>query len=109
MIWKTPTSLETRLSHADALPDWAKSLKLQQVVALRPEVGPLDDSLPSLRAALAKEGIRLALIDRPEDLRVRPFATGGFFQFWERLRKTLVANSAGNGFAEQQSLIEFRP
>lgn len=107
LIWKTPTLVETRLPHADALLRWAKSLKLQQVVALRPEVGPLHDSLPSLRAALIKEGIRLALIDRPEDLRVRPFATGGFFQFWERLRKALVANSAGNGFAEQQSLIEF--
>lgn len=109
LIWKTPTSLETRLSHADVLPGWAKSLKLQQVVALRPEVGPLQDSLPSLRAALAKEGIRLALIDRPEDLRVRLFATGGFFQFWERLRKTLVTHATGNDFPEQQSLIEFRP
>ena len=108
LIWKTPTSLETQLPHADALLRWAKSLKLQQVVALRPEVGPLHDSLPLLRAVLTKEGIRLALLDRPEDLRVRPFATGGFFQFWERLRKTLVANPAGNGFAEQQSLIEFR-
>ncbi len=109
LVWKTPTSLETRLPHAEALVRWAKSLKLQQVVALRPEVGPLLDSLPSLRAVLAKEGIRLALFDRPEDLRVRPFATGGFFQFWERLRKTLVANSTGNGFAEQQTLIELRP
>lgn len=109
LVWKIPTSLETRLPQADALLRWAKSLKLQQVVALRPEVGPLHDSLPSLRAAFAKEGIRLALIDRPEDLRVRPFATGGFFQFWERLRKTLVANPTGNGFAEQHTLIELRP
>jgi hypothetical protein len=84
-------------------------MKLQQVVALRPEVGPLHDSLPSLRAGLAKEGIRLALIDRPEDLRVRSFATGGFFQFWERLRKTLFAHSTENDFAQQQTLIEFRP
>jgi deoxyribodipyrimidine photo-lyase len=105
LVWKTPTSLETRLPHTDALLRWAKSLKIQQVVALRPEVGPLHDSLPSLRAVLAKEGIRLALINRPEDLRVRSFATGGFFPFWERLRKTLVANSTGNGFAEQQTLI----
>jgi len=90
LIWKTPNLVETRLPYADVLLSWAKSLKLQQVTALRPEVGPLHDSLPSLRAALAKEGIRLALINRPEDLRVRPFATGGFFQFWEQLRKTLA-------------------
>ena len=62
-----------------------------------------------LYAHCSRPVIRLALMDRPEDLRVRPFATGGFFQFWERLRKTLVANSTGNGFAEQQTLIELRP
>jgi hypothetical protein len=58
----------------------------------------LHDSLPSLRAALAKESIRLALVDRPEDLRVRPFATGGFFQYWQRLRSTLVTSPTGNDF-----------
>ncbi len=108
-VWKAPASLETRLPHADALLRWAISMRLQQVVALRPDVGPLNDSLPPLRAALAKEGIRLALIDRPEDLRVRPFATGGFFPFWERLRKTLVTHATGNDFVPQQTLIEFRP
>jgi hypothetical protein len=35
--------------------------------------------------------------------------TCGMFPFWERLRKTLVTHSAGNDFAEQQSVIEFRP
>jgi deoxyribodipyrimidine photo-lyase len=108
-IWKAPTLVETRLPHADVLLGWAKSLKLQQVVALQPEVGPLHDSLSSLRAALAHEGIRLALITRPEDLRLRPFATGGFFPFWERLRQTLVTNSPANDFPEPQSLIEYRP
>jgi len=108
-IWKAPTLLETRLPHADALLGWAKSLKLQQVVALRPEVGPLHDSLSSLRAAFAQKGIRLALINRPEDLRVRPFATGGFFQFWERLRQTLVPNLTADDSPDPQSLIEFRP
>jgi type I site-specific restriction endonuclease len=60
------------------------------------------------REQLFDETIRLALIDRPEDLRVRLFATGGVFQFWERLRKTLVTHSTGNDFPEQQSLIEYR-
>ncbi len=44
-----------------------------------------------------------------EDLRVRPFATGGFFQFWERLREILVTNSTENDFPEQQTLVELRP
>ena len=57
---------------------------------MRPEVGPLNDSLLAIYDALATAGIRLVLADRPEDLSVRHFAGGGFFQFWERLRKTLV-------------------
>ena len=61
-----------------------------------------------LYAHCSRPVIRLALIDRPEDLRVRPFATGGFFQFWERFRKTLVTHSAGNDFPEQQTVIKFR-
>ncbi|MCX6846724.1 MAG: hypothetical protein NTU84_09245 [Verrucomicrobia bacterium] len=109
LVWKTPTTLETTLPHVEALLRWAGSMNLQQIVAMRPEVGPLSDSLPSLRAALAKENIQLALIDRSEDLRVRPFATGGFFQFWERLRKGLVANTRDRGSSPQQILMEFSP
>jgi deoxyribodipyrimidine photo-lyase len=100
--WKCPTSLEVQRPHAEALLRWAQSGKLQQIVALRPEVGPLSDSLAALGTLLAGEGIRLVLMDRPEDLRIRPLATGGFFPFWERLRKTLVA-----GTAEQQTLLDF--
>ncbi len=58
-----------------------------------------------LYAHCSRPVIRLALIDRPEDLRVRPFATGRLFQFCERLRRTLVTNSAGKSFAEQETLI----
>jgi len=89
--WKAPTSLEIGVPHAAALLSWAQSNKLRQIVALRPDVGPLDDSLPALRTALAVEGIGLVLVDRPEDLRLRPFATGGFFPFWEAVRKCHIA------------------
>jgi deoxyribodipyrimidine photo-lyase len=101
-VWKCPTDLEIRRPHAETLLRWVKSMNLQQIVALRPEAGPLSDSLPALRAALAGEGVRLVLMDRPEDLRIRPFATGGFFPFWERLRKTLVA-----GTGDRQTLLDF--
>jgi hypothetical protein len=76
-------------------------------VALRPEIGLLHDSLPSLRTTLAREGISLALVHRPEDLRIRAFTTGGFFPFWTRLRKTLVLDPTGNDSPAQQSLIDF--
>jgi hypothetical protein len=78
------------------------------VVTLRPDVGPLNDSLPALRASLIEAGIRLILIDRPEDLQIRQFASGGFFQFWERTQKALFAESiAGSSSKPQQLWIDF--
>ena len=60
---------------------------LWQIVTLRPDTGPLDDALPDVIAALAGAGIHLAFVDRPRDLVLRPLASGGFFQFWERMQK----------------------
>jgi deoxyribodipyrimidine photo-lyase len=74
---------------AETLIRWATEYQLQQIAALRPEIGPLDDQLRDTHAALAKSGIDLILIDRPEDLILRPTATGGFFGFWEKMLKSL--------------------
>lgn len=101
--WGTETSADLDEPCVDMLLRWAQSKGLVQLVALRPEVGPLADSLPALRAALAGAGVKLVLIDRPEDLRIRPFATGGFFPFWERLRKILVSDST-----DRQTLLDLR-
>jgi hypothetical protein len=106
--WQVSTKLETKVAHGDMILQWAKFHKLQQVVALRPDVGPLNDSLPALRASLIEAGIRLILIDRPEDLQIRQFASGGFFQFWERTQKALFAESiAGSSSKPQQLWIDF--
>jgi len=106
--WKIPAALEIQNPKEDALVRWAKANGLDQIAAMRPEIGPLHDSLPALRASLAQVGVSLVFIDRPEDLRIRPFASGGFFQFWDRLRKTLVANSgSGAPSRDQQLLIDF--
>ena len=70
----------------NALVNWAGENQLQQIAAMRPEVGPLHDQLDSLQAALSDAGIQLILFDRPEDLSLRPLATGGFFAFWEKMR-----------------------
>lgn len=102
--WNAPTTLETHDPYLDPILRWAESLNLQQVAAIRPEVGPLLDSLPALQAALAQAGIRLVLIDRPEDLAVRPFATAGFFAFWERLQKTLVTTPGAGAPPKSQQL-----
>ena len=69
----------------NALVNWASENQLQQITAMRPEVGPLHDQLDSIQAALSDAGIQLILFDRPEDLSHRPLATGGFFSYWEKM------------------------
>lgn len=60
---------------------------ITQVVAIRPEVGLLHDELPALGEHLQQLGISLHLIDRQEDLRLRPLATAGFFSFWKKVQR----------------------
>lgn len=76
-------------SMTEALLLWANKHRLQQIATMRPEIGPLHDQLHHLHAALSNAGIELILIDRPEDLALRPLATGGFFGFWEKMQKSL--------------------
>jgi hypothetical protein len=85
--WKVPVAVASPADLAAELSGWAAERGLGQVVALRPEIGPLDDALPAVARHLGQAGIRLALVDRPRDLLLRPLATGGFFQFWERMQK----------------------
>lgn len=87
--------IEARL-HADspitgALLRWASDHQLQQIAAMRPEIGPLDDQIEELQTTLTKSGIDLLLLDRPEDLALRPLATAGFFGFWEKIQKSIKA------------------
>lgn len=91
--WATPAECHTEVPHGEVVLRWARDHDLRQVISLRPEVGPLADSMPALRESLARAGIQLILMDRSEDVRIRPLATGGFFQFWERLKKMKFAGS----------------
>ena len=74
---------------AESLFRWANQHQLQQIVAMRPEIGPLHDQLDHIQAKLSNSGIKLVFFDRPEDLSLRPLATGGFFSFWEKMQKQL--------------------
>ncbi len=82
-----PTTLVDGHDLVHALLQWANDRQLQQIIALRPEVGPLNDALPVIHESLEREGVRLCLIDRHSDLQIRPLATKGFFGFWKKLRK----------------------
>lgn len=77
--------IATNLS--ETLINWANHHALTQIVLLRPDVGPLSDSLKVLIVNLNTAGIRLAMVDRPRDLELRPLAGAGFFKFWETLGK----------------------
>ena len=79
-------------SVTEALLRWAAEHQLQQIVAMRPEIGPLHDQLGHLQAALSNAGIELIFFDRPEDLALRPLATSGFFSYWEKMQKSLKTN-----------------
>lgn len=85
--WKRDVSTATSAPLSDALLAWAVSQGLQQVIALRPDVGPIADKLPEIFQVLGNHHIHLALIDRPRYLALRPLATSGFFKFWETLQK----------------------
>lgn len=79
-------------SITEALLRLAAEHQLQQIAAMRPEIGPLHDQLDHLQAELSNAGIELIFFERPEDLALRPLATGGFFGFWEKMQKSLKAD-----------------
>ena len=83
--WKTPALLGIEYDLSAQLTSWAQEHGLTQIVTLRPDVGPLADALGTLQESLAAAGVQLRLVARAEDLELRPFAQGGFFQFWEKL------------------------
>lgn len=87
--WRVATCYVVPADLAGALVDWAARAELRQIVAMRPDPGPLDDAMPSLRRALEASGIGLVLIDRPDDLALRPLAKRGFFNFWKKLAPRL--------------------
>lgn len=73
---------QVEIERAQSLKDWLMRNEAKKVVGLRPEVGPLRDSLGDLGEIQPD----LALIVRPEDRFLRSFAKGGFFGFWKKLQ-----------------------
>lgn len=86
---RVPVELKLDKPLIETLAGWAKEHRLEQIVAMRPEVGPLNDQLPGLERRLEEVDVTLHLVDRPEDLEIRPLATAGFFVFWKKMQKRL--------------------
>jgi deoxyribodipyrimidine photo-lyase len=88
--WSLPVTHDAPADLATALIAWAGEHKLTQILAMRPEIGPLHDEQPKLEAALRAAGIHLTWLHRERDLRFRPLATSGFFPFWEKVRHQML-------------------
>jgi hypothetical protein len=76
------------------LGEWARTHRLEEVIAFAPAVGPIHDLLPRLSPHLAELGIRLTLIQRPSDAFAFSLASAGFFPFWEKMSRQLRSASA---------------
>jgi deoxyribodipyrimidine photo-lyase len=85
--WNCEAHVDFPTDLAASLIGWARANDLSQIVTLRPEIGLLHDEMASLVSEFAAVGIHLALVERPRDLEMRSLATGGFFQFWEKMQK----------------------
>jgi deoxyribodipyrimidine photo-lyase len=78
---------------ADALPsavlEWAASERLDAVLMPYAPVGPVQERVASLRAALSSEGVALVTLRRQWDTLAWPHAARGFFPFREQIRDLL--------------------
>ncbi len=78
---------------AEGLAAWAVKERLAAVVAYAPAVGPLNDRLEAVRAALTAAGVELVLCRRPTDFQLWPYARGGYFGFMGQAEKWLKAQT----------------
>jgi deoxyribodipyrimidine photo-lyase len=93
--WHVPVVTGSTFDFAADLIAWAQDHGIRQIVTMRPEAGPLEDRILDLERRLGDRGIGLSMLDRPHDLELRPLATGGFFKFWENMKKReLIPESA---------------
>ena len=77
----------------DTLPstvlEWAASERLDTVVVPCSPVGPVQERMLTLEAALGSEGVVLTMVQRRWDTLAWPYAARGFFPFRERIAALL--------------------
>jgi hypothetical protein len=89
-----PSVIASADGTAKAIATWALENRLQTVAAMAPGIGPVQDALPAIRAALASHGIGLFLCQRPWDQQMNAMATAGFFPFWNQATRFLQKHFA---------------
>lgn len=69
--------------------EWATSERLDVIVTPYAPVGPVNERMMTLRAALAAEGVTLTTVQRQWDALAWPHASRGFFPFREHIPRLL--------------------
>lgn len=64
--------------------------QIEQVVMIKPMIGPLDDALQPFRQHLETQGIAFHAWRREEDAQYFPYARSGFFPFWKKVGQQLA-------------------
>lgn len=78
----------------DDLVSAAIQANIEELVTMQPFVGPLRDALERLSAKLLDRGIRFAVLARPWDNALRPYAQRGFFPYWNSVGRKLSKHGA---------------
>jgi deoxyribodipyrimidine photo-lyase len=73
---------------AATLIEWARKHQLKQVAAYRPFIGPWLVEALAIESALAQAGLAITWRRRAWDTRLFPYATRGYFPFWEKVKAT---------------------
>jgi deoxyribodipyrimidine photo-lyase len=63
---------------------------IEQIVMMKPMVGPLDDALRPFLQELSTAQIDIHALRREEDARYFPLARSGFFPFWKKVGQQLA-------------------
>ncbi len=78
------------LDGTEAVVAWARGLGVPSVATAYAPVGPTQDRLSSMAAAMAAEGIALVPVRRAWDEAAWPHATRGFFAFREQIPRLIA-------------------
>ena len=89
--FKCPTTLKETSSPAEELATWAHENRLDNIVALAPDIGPVDDTVSDIRRSLENQGVSLQFVRRPEDTIDYGRSRAGFFGFWKHVSKRVQA------------------
>lgn len=72
----------------------ASRAKLRSIFCYRAHVGFLEPVLNDLAQCLSSQGVALQFIDREHDQELFPYASRGFFPYWEKVSKVMKGRAS---------------